>query len=125
MRTPGHAEKALALLDEALDISHELGMGPLAAKSSDLLESIKTQMTHVAEYPDGLTRREVEVLCVLAKGKTNSEIGEELFISLNTVTRHLSHIYDQDRRGEQGRSRDLCYQPRPCRRKVRASNSPV
>ena len=93
MRTPGNAEKALALLDEALDISHELGMGPLAAKSSDLLESIKTQMTHVAEYPDGLTRREVEVLRVLAQGKTNPEIGEELFISLNTVTRHLSHIY--------------------------------
>ena len=92
-RTPGNAEKALALLDEALDISQELGMGPLAAKSSDLLESIKGQLTHVAEYPDGLTRREVEVLRVLARGKTNPEIGEELFISLNTVTRHLSHIY--------------------------------
>ena len=52
-------------------------------------------MTDVAEYPDGLTRREVEVLRVLVKGKTNPEIGEELFISLNTVTRHLSHIYDK------------------------------
>ena len=70
-------------------------MGPLAAKSTDLLDSIKQQMTHVAEYPDGLTRREVEVLRVLAQGKTNPEIGEELFISLNTVTRHLSHIYDK------------------------------
>ena len=86
-------DKALALLDEALDISQELGMGPLVAKSSDLLESIKEQMTHMAEYPDGLTRREVEVIRVLAQGKTNPEIGEELFISLNTVTRHLSHIY--------------------------------
>ena len=95
VRTPAYAEKALALLDEALDISHELGMGPLASKSSDLLESIKTQMTHVTKYPDGLTRREVEVLRVLAQGKTNPEIGEELFISLNTVTRHLSHIYDK------------------------------
>ena len=92
-RITANADKALALLDEALDISQELGMGPLAAKSSDLLQSIKDQMTHVAEYPDGLTRREVEVLRVLAQGKTNPEIGEELFISLNTVTRHLSHIY--------------------------------
>ena len=89
----GNADKALALLDEALDISQELGMGPLAAKSSDLLDSIKDQLTHVAEYPDGLTRREVEVIRVLAQGKTNPEIGEQLFISLNTVTRHLSHIY--------------------------------
>lgn len=92
-RTPGNADKALTLLDEAFDISLELGMGPLATKSSDLIDSIRNQMTHVAEYPDGLTRREVEVLRVLAQGKTNPEIGEELFISLNTVTRHLSHIY--------------------------------
>ena len=90
-----NTDRALSLLDEALDISQELGMRPLAAKSSDLLESIKSQMAHVAVYPDGLTRREVEVLRVLAKGKTNPEIGEELFISLNTVTRHLSHIYDK------------------------------
>ena len=94
-RTPGHADKALALLDEALDISQELGMGPLAAKSSNLHKSIKEQLTHVVEYPDGLTPREVEVLRVLAQGKTNPEIGEVLFISLNTVTRHLSHIYDK------------------------------
>ena len=94
-RTPGHADKSLALLDEALDISQELGMGPLAAKSSNLHESIKEQLTHVVEYPDGLTPREVEVLRVLVQGKTNPEIGEVLFISLNTVTRHLSHIYDK------------------------------
>ena len=93
--TLGNAEKALALLDEALDISQELGMAPLAAKSSNLHESIKGRITRVAAYPDGLTRREVEVLRVLAQGKTNPEIGEELFISLNTVTRHLSHIYDK------------------------------
>ena len=92
-RTLGNADKTLSLLDEAVDISLELGMGPLAAKSANLLESIKGQLTHVAEHPDGLTRREVEVLRVLARGKTNPEIGEELFISLNTVTRHLSHIY--------------------------------
>ena len=93
--SPNHSDKALSLLDETLDISQELGMGPLAAKSSNLLKSIRDRMTHVAEYPDGLTRREVEVLRVLAQGKTNPEIGEELFISLNTVTRHLSHIYDK------------------------------
>ena len=94
-RKAGGADKALALLDEALDISHELGMGPLAAKSSNLHESITQQLTHVTKYPDGLTPREVEVLRVLVQGKTNPEIGEVLFISLNTVTRHLSHIYDK------------------------------
>jgi DNA-binding CsgD family transcriptional regulator/DNA polymerase III delta prime subunit len=86
-------ERALALLDEALDISQELGMGPLTKKAAAMQGSIKAQLAHVVEYPDGLTRREIEVLRVLARGKSNPQIGEELFISLNTVTRHLSHVY--------------------------------
>jgi DNA-binding NarL/FixJ family response regulator len=45
-----------------------------------------------AAYPDGLTQREVEVLRLIAAGKTNREIAEELFISLNTVLHHVSNI---------------------------------
>jgi DNA-binding NarL/FixJ family response regulator len=40
-----------------------------------------------------LSIREVEVLRLLAAGKSNQQIAEELVISLNTVTRHVSHIY--------------------------------
>jgi len=43
--------------------------------------------------PGGLTRREVEVLCVLATGKSNKEIATELFLSPKTVARHLSNIF--------------------------------
>jgi DNA-binding NarL/FixJ family response regulator len=43
--------------------------------------------------PDGLTPREVEVLCVLAQGKTNRVIADELFISEKTVASHVSHIF--------------------------------
>lgn len=88
-----HKEQGLSLLDEALDISQELGMGPLTNKALLLQETIRVQLAHVTEYADGLIRREVEVLRVLAQGRSNPQIGEELFISLNTVTRHLSHIY--------------------------------
>jgi DNA-binding NarL/FixJ family response regulator len=35
----------------------------------------------------------VEVLRSLASGKSNLEIAEELFISLNTVARHLTNIF--------------------------------
>ena len=41
---------------------------------------------------DELTPRELEVLQLVAKGKTNSEIAEELFISEVTVKTHISHI---------------------------------
>jgi DNA-binding CsgD family transcriptional regulator/pimeloyl-ACP methyl ester carboxylesterase len=40
-----------------------------------------------------LSLREVEVLRLLAAGKSNQQIAEDLVISLNTVTRHVSHIY--------------------------------
>jgi DNA-binding NarL/FixJ family response regulator len=43
--------------------------------------------------PDGLTPREVEVLCVLARGTTNRVIAEELFISEKTVASHVNHIF--------------------------------
>jgi len=41
----------------------------------------------------GVTRREQEVLCLLAVGKTNSEIARQLGISGNTVKTHISRLY--------------------------------
>jgi ATP/maltotriose-dependent transcriptional regulator MalT len=46
-------------------------------------------------YPDGLTEREVEVLRLIAQGKSNREIGAELVLSLRTVERHIVNIYSK------------------------------
>ena len=46
-----------------------------------------------AELPGGLSRREAEVLALLAAGRSNREIAEELVISDRTVARHLTNIY--------------------------------
>ena len=43
--------------------------------------------------PDGLSSREVEVLRLVAQGKTNRVIAAELFISEKTVASHVSHIF--------------------------------
>jgi pimeloyl-ACP methyl ester carboxylesterase/DNA-binding CsgD family transcriptional regulator len=43
-------------------------------------------------YPNGLTQREVEVLRLIAEGKSNRAIAEDLVISLNTVAHHVSNI---------------------------------
>ncbi|HZX37356.1 MAG TPA: HD domain-containing phosphohydrolase [Streptomyces sp.] len=45
--------------------------------------------------PAGLTEREVEVLCLAARGLSNRQIGERLSISSRTVGHHLAHIYDK------------------------------
>ena len=42
--------------------------------------------------PAGLSEREAEVLRLVAVGRSNREIGEELSISANTVDRHVSNI---------------------------------
>ena len=56
---------------------------------SQLLSKKKQQETH------GLTLREVQVLKLLASGKSNRFIGDELFIRERTVDRHVSNIYQK------------------------------
>ena len=51
-------------------------------------------------FPDGLTGREVEVLMLVAEGKTSKEIAAELCVAVPTVSRHLANIYAKiDARG--------------------------
>lgn len=47
------------------------------------------------EHDPGLSKRELEVLHELVKGRSNNEIAEVLFISLPTVKTHISNIYSK------------------------------
>jgi HD-GYP domain-containing protein (c-di-GMP phosphodiesterase class II) len=46
-----------------------------------------------AKHPGGLSRREVDVLRLAAKGLTTRQIGERLFISTTTADHHSQHVY--------------------------------
>ncbi len=48
-----------------------------------------------ARHPAGLTAREVQVLRLVAAGKTNRAIARELFLSEKTVDRHVSNIFNK------------------------------
>ena len=43
--------------------------------------------------PDGLTAREIEVLRMVAGGKSSREVGDDLVLSVRTVERHITNIY--------------------------------
>jgi HD-GYP domain-containing protein (c-di-GMP phosphodiesterase class II) len=48
-----------------------------------------------AQWPAGLTDREVEVLRLAARGLTRKDVGKRLGITENTVRHHLEHIYNK------------------------------
>ena len=82
-------------MDEALTISTELGMSPLTERVVALQERAASQPAKAPAYPDGLTQREVEVLRLVASGKTSAEIAADLVLSRRTVERHISNIYSK------------------------------
>ena len=43
--------------------------------------------------PDGLTRREAEILAMMARGMTNPDIAAELYLSTHTVKSHINRIF--------------------------------
>jgi predicted ATPase/DNA-binding CsgD family transcriptional regulator len=67
---------------------------PLDQAFEYALEQSATPEPAAAEHdPTGLSAREVEVLRLVAKGLTNAQVAEKLFISPRTVNRHLNSIY--------------------------------
>lgn len=52
-------------------------------------------MSRVRTPNQQLTQREAEVLSLVAEGKTNQEIGRELFLSEATVKSHLARIFSK------------------------------
>ena len=91
----GDRTKAMALLVESLAISTELGMRPLMERVNALQEQAEAQPARAPTYPDGITAREIEVLLLICAGKTDREIGEDLFISVNTVGNHVRSILNK------------------------------
>jgi ATP/maltotriose-dependent transcriptional regulator MalT len=84
LRALGDEESAITELAAAQHSFAELGTAPAEREAAALI---------TRTYPSGLTAREVEVLCLVAAGKSNHEIAAQLILSEKTVARHLSNIF--------------------------------
>ncbi|MEZ4521471.1 MAG: AAA family ATPase [Thermomicrobiales bacterium] len=86
-------ERASLLLDTARSTAQGLGARPLLERIDAVEARSQAQASSADELPLGLTARQLEVLRLLARGMTDAEIADELFISPRTVHGHLNTIY--------------------------------
>ena len=91
-RTLGRACRALGDEEGA-----DLAIGGAQAVFEQLGATVELKRTAellgTRSEPGGLTAREIEVLRLVAAGKSNKEIAENLYLSVKTVARHLENIY--------------------------------
>ncbi|MCI0847217.1 MAG: AAA family ATPase [Chloroflexi bacterium] len=94
-RGDGDQEHAQTLIDEALVTAGELGMRPMLEQLTQLQDEIPATGRAAASNPAGLTQREADVIRLIAQGKTDREIAEELIIAIRTVTTHVGNILNK------------------------------
>ncbi|MBI4202345.1 MAG: hypothetical protein HY532_04420 [Chloroflexi bacterium] len=93
------AYEAMAALNafKGLGAVHEAGRAEavLGLVRRSATENSKAAASPSPSFDTGLTRREIEVLQLLAAGKSNQEIAAHLVLSVRTVERHISTIYEK------------------------------
>ena len=78
-----HPDDVASAVRQAFDHSVYLAGAPLAAAPAP----------PAAERPGGLTRRELEILRLVAEGHSNAQLARMLWVTEQTVKFHLSNIY--------------------------------
>jgi len=86
-RDLGDEETAEMEYDAAIWVFQQLGA------DHDLRKAEALSRSRSNERKGGLTTRELEVLRLVADGKTNPEIADQLFLSEHTVRRHLQNVF--------------------------------
>jgi LuxR family maltose regulon positive regulatory protein len=100
----GHAERARAAAERALELATRAGDAPSARSAQATLERVLALPPDRSGSPvqarsgivnglvEPLTAREIEVLHLVALGRSNSQVAAELFVTVGTVKSHLHTI---------------------------------
>jgi DNA-binding CsgD family transcriptional regulator len=95
----GRSQQVELNLNEAYGRAVEMGAEPLRAAVLNLARRARIPLDRGSRSEDdgddarfGLTAREIDVLRLLAAGRTNRQIGTELYISEKTVSIHVSNV---------------------------------
>jgi DNA-binding CsgD family transcriptional regulator len=88
----GRPMEAGASLDEIRAICAPLGAKPTLDRADALAARLAAMEDTPPAYPAGLSAREVEVLRLVAAGRSNRAIADALFLAPGTVGIHVTHI---------------------------------
>ena len=96
----GDRQRVAELLREAWTTATDLGAGPLCQRIEQLGKRSRIEIDPARPEPTsaslanelGITPREFEVLGLLASGRTDGQIADELFISKKTASVHVSNL---------------------------------
>ena len=94
-----HKDIEKSVLFQALEVVHNGGQYFAEALTKlvfeDFYDRERSRQTPQLKLPNDLTKREHEILALVAEGKSNREIADLLFISIKTVDTHKSNILDK------------------------------
>jgi DNA-binding CsgD family transcriptional regulator len=94
LRAAGNDRQSVAaLLGEARALLTPLGATPALTRADNLAAAPGALPNPLPSRPSGLSKREAEVLRLLAAGRSNREIAAALFLSPRTVQRHVANAY--------------------------------
>jgi ATP/maltotriose-dependent transcriptional regulator MalT len=93
----GSAAEARAFLAQALSRFQHLGMTGWARQARERLRALPSQPLPrpATSLPAGISEREASVLRLVAAGRSNREIAQELALSEKTIANHLTGIFNK------------------------------
>ena len=95
----GYIARAENHLKQALKLYEEMHMTAAAERVLSRIQTLSQRPpdSSAQSLPADLTEREVEVLLLVARGRSNRQIAQELGLSAKTVANHLTHIFTKTR----------------------------
>jgi DNA-binding NarL/FixJ family response regulator len=92
LRAAGQSAEAAEMAGLARDVARRLGAEPLLRELRALGGQLPGRAPAESRRDESLTARELEVLALVAQGRSNREIAGQLYISAKTVSVHVSNM---------------------------------
>lgn len=78
--------------EKSLLTTLEIGLANYAMQANQVVPTLQLKQLN-KHLISPISDREFEVISLIYAGKTNQQIAQELYISLNTIKRHINNVY--------------------------------